>query len=61
MTKQIFELEWDEENLGQGWMNIYNLELCLYSKEHTRRDLVAVREIKEGKDEELAEDYGGHA
>ena len=45
MTKKIFELEWDEENLSEGWMNTGNLELCLYSKEHTRRDLVAVREI----------------
>ena len=68
MTKQIFVLEWDEEDLGEGWMNIWNLELCLYSKEHTRRDLLKVTELK---DAEIVSgtlsvtrddtDHGGHA
>ena len=45
MTKLLFEFEFDEKELGEGWMNIYNLELCLYSKEHTRKDLLKVKEI----------------
>jgi len=30
MYEKIFKVRWDEK-LGEGWMNIYNLELCLYS------------------------------
>ena len=44
--KQLYEIEFDENDLGEGWMNIYNLELCLFSKEHTKRELIKVREIK---------------
>lgn len=44
--KMQFELEFDEEDLGQGWMNIDNLELCLFSKEYTKRELLKVKEIK---------------
>ena len=44
--KLRFELEFDEKELGKGWMNIYNLELCLFSKEHTKREFLKVREIK---------------
>ena len=47
MTKLKFELEFDEKKLGKGWMNIYNLELCLYSKNHTKRELLKIKEIKE--------------
>lgn len=46
--KQKFELEWNDD-LGEGWMNIWNLELCLYSKEHTKKELVRVKEIKNKK------------
>lgn len=28
-----FIIKWDGE-LGRDWMNRYNLELCLFSKEH---------------------------
>ena len=47
-VKKTFILEWDKE-LGPGWMNIFNLELCLFSKEHTRKDLLKVTEKKEQK------------
>ena len=33
------ELEFDEEILGQKWMNPDNLELLLYSKEATKKEL----------------------
>ena len=33
------KLKWDGDNLGEGWMNIYNLEVCLYSINHTLRKL----------------------
>lgn len=42
--KRAFELEWDAD-LGRDWMNIFNLELCLYSEEHTHRALLRVREL----------------
>ena len=51
--KALFELEWNDD-LGKGWMNQWNLELCLYSKEHTRKDLIRVREVHENP--ELLED-----
>jgi len=43
--RKIFEISWNDD-LSEGWMNVYNLELCLFSKEHTRRELVEVKEIK---------------
>ncbi len=46
MTKQKFELEWDEEYLGREWINTGNFEVVrLYSKGHTRRGVVIIREI----------------
>jgi len=50
--KQLFEIEWNDD-LGEGWMNVYNLELCLFSKEHTKRELVRVKEITQEKESEL--------
>ena len=47
MTKMIVMLEWDEESLGEGWMNIDNLKSCLYTKEHTLKELLSVEEIAE--------------
>ncbi len=41
------ELEFDEEDLGKGWMNINNLELLLYSKEATKRELLKIISYKE--------------
>jgi hypothetical protein len=43
--KLKFEVEFDENDLGPGWMNIYNLEACLFSEEHTKRELLKVKEI----------------
>ena len=45
--KKTFEFEWDENELGNAWMNIDNLALCLFSKEHTRRELITIREAAE--------------
>jgi len=33
--EKIFKIKWDDE-LGEGWMNLFNLELCLFSKECIR-------------------------
>ena len=41
------ELEFDEEDLGQKWMNPDNLDILLYSKDFTRRDLLKVISYKE--------------
>jgi hypothetical protein len=46
MTKLLFEFEFDEEDLGEGWFNIYNLELILFSPQHTKSELLRVREVK---------------
>lgn len=43
------ELEFDEDNLGKDWMNIYNLELLLYSKEFTKKELLKIVKYKEIK------------
>ena len=45
MQKKTFELERDDGKLGRDWMNIFNLEQCLYSKEHTKKELVRVKEL----------------
>lgn len=45
MAKATFELEWDDD-LGKGWMNIFNLESCLYSSTCTKKELMKVKEIK---------------
>ena len=42
--KALFELEWDDDS-GEGWMNIFNLELCLFSKEHTKKELLRIRDL----------------
>ena len=43
------EFEWDDEKMSQGWFNIYNLELLLYSKIDTRRELLKINSFKELK------------
>jgi len=30
--EKTFKITWDDE-LGRDWMNIFNLELCLFSKQ----------------------------
>ena len=42
--KLIVEFEWDEKELGDGWFNIDNLELCLFTEKFTRRELLKVKE-----------------
>lgn len=49
--KQTFEFEWNEEDLGRGWFNIYNLEVLLYSDASTRKGLLKVREVGFGTSE----------
>ena len=44
--RKVFVLEWNDD-LSEGWMNIWNLEECLYSDVHTRRDLCRVIEVPE--------------
>ena len=46
MTKQLYELEFNERELGRDWMNIHNLKLCLYGAHSTRPELVSVRAVK---------------
>ncbi len=41
------ELEFDEKDLGMGWMNIQNLELLFYSKEFTKRELLKIVSYEE--------------
>lgn len=42
--KKIFEISWSDD-LGQDWMNIFNLKLCLYTTKYTRKDLYQIKEI----------------
>ena len=47
MQEKMFRIKWDDE-LGEGWMNLFNLELCLFSKEcigGKAKDRVEVEEI----------------
>jgi len=46
MKQVLIEFEYDEKKLGRGWLNIGNLELLLYSKQYTLRELLKVRVIK---------------
>ena len=32
MQEKTFKIKWNDE-LGRDWMNIYNLELCLFSQQ----------------------------
>jgi hypothetical protein len=45
--KRVFEIEWDEE-LGPAWMNKWNLETCLNTKEHCGDGLILnVKDVTE--------------
>jgi hypothetical protein len=46
MTKQTYEFEFDANTMGRGWLNPDNLALLLYSTQHTRKDLLKVRQVK---------------
>jgi len=56
-VEKIFKIIWDDE-LGEGWMNIYNLELCLFSKEcigGKAKDKVKVKEVGNNPEQEVEE------
>jgi len=55
MAKMIVELEWDEENLGEKWMNIDNLNIYLFSSEYTKKELLKVKEIIKSRKEQCSE------
>ena len=45
--KRVFVIEWDDE-LGTAWMNKWNLETCLNTKEHCGEGLILdVKDITE--------------
>ena len=45
MSDMIVKIKWDGDDLGPMWMNLDNLELLLYGKHSTKRELVQVEEI----------------
>jgi len=56
MQEKRFKITWDDE-LGEGWMNLFNLELCLFSKEcigGKAKDMVKVEEIDDSGEVILA-------
>jgi hypothetical protein len=46
IMQKLYLVEWDDE-LGEDWLNVFNMELCLFSKEHTRRDLVTITDVSD--------------
>ena len=49
MKEKIFKIKWDDE-LGEAWMNLFNLELCLFSEKcigGKAKDMVEVEELNE--------------
>ena len=47
--EKIFKVKWDDE-FGEGWMNLWNLQLCLFSEEHiggNAKGKVKVTEVNE--------------
>jgi hypothetical protein len=53
MTSLIVRLDFDEKKLCEGWMNIYNLGLLLYSEEKTTRELLTAEILLVAKDAEV--------
>ena len=50
MSKKLMvKLEWNDEVLGPCWMNLDNLKLCLFSKQHTKPELLSVEVLKNKK------------
>jgi len=52
MKKVNVVLEFDEQELGEKWMNIYNLKLILFDKWFTKEELLRVvsfDELEKGK------------
>lgn len=49
MQEKIFKIKWDDE-LGEAWMNLFNLELCLFSEQHIggkAKEMVEAEELNE--------------
>ena len=40
----IVEFEWNDE-LGESWMNMNNLELLLYGQMYTKRELLSATDL----------------
>lgn len=47
MTTVIVTLEFDEEDLGEKWMNPDNLKILLYTAESTKPELLKVIDYDE--------------
>lgn len=46
----LVKLRFDENNLGQQWMNVDNLNLLLYSEASTKKELLKVVSFVETSD-----------
>ena len=57
MAKMVVVLEWNEIELGQGWMNVDNLDLLLYSNSHSNKDVLSAIIIAT-EEEEVAHKSG---
>ena len=44
MATMIVKFKWND-NLGERWMNIDNLKLCLYGQTQTKPELLSVQEV----------------
>ncbi len=51
MDKMVVVLEWDEINLGKGWMSEEHLRSCLFSSAHSKSDLIDVTVIATEEEE----------
>lgn len=45
MATMIVELEWNEEELGEKWMNIDNFRACLYGQTHVAEVSLQIVEL----------------
>ena len=45
--EKIFKIAWNENELGEEWMNIHNLESCIFTESHTKPHLCVVTEVED--------------
>ena len=50
MEELTVRLVWDDEDLGKCWMNIDNLKLCLFTENHTKKELLEVEVVEDKKE-----------
>jgi len=50
MEELTVKLKWDKE-LGKCWMNADNLKLCLFTSDHTKKELLEVETVGKLKSE----------